>query len=125
MAERMLLRAQQKIEETRGPKHQYTLLAVNNLGNLYTHQGKLDDAEKLLIRALEGYEEVLDSQAFARYRPTLNTMSALGDVFKAQGNVTKAKTMYTRAFYGFEALPGPFSRECQHITHALASLEET
>jgi hypothetical protein len=42
-----------------GPHHTSTLDAVNNLGDLYTSQGKLDEAEKMCQRALLGYEKAL------------------------------------------------------------------
>jgi tetratricopeptide (TPR) repeat protein len=32
---------------------------VNNLGSLYSNQGKLAEAEAIYLRALEGYEKVL------------------------------------------------------------------
>jgi Tfp pilus assembly protein PilF len=42
------------------PKHTSTLNTVNNLGILYADQGKLDEAEKMYMRALQGKEEPFD-----------------------------------------------------------------
>lgn len=43
-------------EKALGPEHTSTLSTVNNLGILYSKQGKLAEAEGLFTRALEGYQ---------------------------------------------------------------------
>ncbi|KAK7973201.1 hypothetical protein PG988_007335 [Apiospora saccharicola] len=40
-----------------GPDHTSTLDTVNNLGNLYSEQGKIDEAEVIYQRALQGKEK--------------------------------------------------------------------
>jgi tetratricopeptide (TPR) repeat protein len=57
-AEEMYLRVLKGYEEARGPKHKSTLNTVNNLGNLYTDQGKTKEARKMFARAAEGYAYV-------------------------------------------------------------------
>jgi Tfp pilus assembly protein PilF len=47
-------RALQGKEKAWGPCYTLTLATVNNLGILYADQGKLDEAEKMYQRALEG-----------------------------------------------------------------------
>ena len=42
-----------------GLEHTMALLIINNLGLLYVIQGKLDEAEKLYQRVLQGYEKAL------------------------------------------------------------------
>ena len=43
-------------EGAQGPDHTSTLDTVNNLGVLYVDQDKLDEAEKMYQRALQGYD---------------------------------------------------------------------
>ncbi|CAG8979288.1 hypothetical protein HYALB_00012671 [Hymenoscyphus albidus] len=57
-AEQMYQRALQGTEKALGPDHTSTLRTVNNLGALYSNQGKLV-AEQMYERALQGYEKAL------------------------------------------------------------------
>jgi tetratricopeptide (TPR) repeat protein len=98
---------------------------VNNLGLLYADRGKLDGAEKMYQRALQGYEKALGLENVARHRPALITIWNLGDLFAAQGHLDKAKEMYSRACTGFQALLGPSSNECQLLERDIASLDAT
>ncbi len=52
------MRALRGYEKAWGLEHISTLDTVNNLGNLYSNQGKLVEAEKMYQRALEGYERL-------------------------------------------------------------------
>ena len=52
----MFKRALQGKEEVWGPDHASTLSTVNNLGNLYAEQDKLDQVEKMHQRELHGCE---------------------------------------------------------------------
>ncbi|KAK5550314.1 hypothetical protein LTR46_011682 [Exophiala xenobiotica] len=47
----MYLRALQGYEGALGPNHTSTLDTVNNLGNLYKNQGKLDESEQMYTGA--------------------------------------------------------------------------
>ena len=42
-----------------GAEHTSTLDTVNNLGVLYTDQGKMAEAEAMCLRALQGYENAV------------------------------------------------------------------
>jgi tetratricopeptide (TPR) repeat protein len=77
--------------------------ALQNLGDLYTDQGKLFEAEKMYIRALRGYEEALGPD----HTSTLDTVHNLGNLYKEQGKLTEAEKMYTRALRGMEEALGP------------------
>jgi tetratricopeptide (TPR) repeat protein len=112
-------------KEAWGPDHTSTLRTIGNLDTLYADQGKLDEAEKMYQRALQGYEKVLGLENVTRYRPALNTIWNLGGLFTFKGHLDKAKDMFSRAFTSFQALLGPSSNECQHITHSIASLDAT
>ncbi|KAF2473124.1 uncharacterized protein BDR25DRAFT_218886, partial [Lindgomyces ingoldianus] len=74
---KMYVRALEGYEKALGVEHTPTLGTVNNLGNLYNSQGKLDDAKKMYVWALEGYEEALG----AEHTSTLNTVSNLGNLY--------------------------------------------
>ena len=72
--------------------------AFNTLGDLYYDQGKLAEAEKMYIRALQGKEEALGPD----HTSTLSTVGNLGLLYKTQGKLTEAEEMFTRALRGFE-----------------------
>ena len=76
--------------------------AIHMLGLLYYNQGKLDEAEKMLLRALQGYEEALG----AKHTSTLNTVNNLGNLYSNQGKLDEAEKMYMRALQGKEEALG-------------------
>ena len=80
-----------------------TLNTINNLGLLYADQGKLDEAEKMYQRALEGYEKALGPD----HTSTLNTINNLGLLYADQGKLDEAEKMYQRALQGYEKALGP------------------
>src|SRR6267378_5826558 len=53
--------------------------ALYGLGLLYADQGKLDEAEKMYQRALQGYEKGLD------HTSALETVNRLGNLYSSQG----------------------------------------
>jgi tetratricopeptide (TPR) repeat protein len=55
----MYTRALAGFEKALGAEHTDTLMTVNNLGTLYSNQGKLAEAEQMYKRALAGYEKAL------------------------------------------------------------------
>ena len=79
------------------------LNAMNMLGLLYSDQGKLEEAEKMYIRALQGYEEALGP----KHTFTLNTVNNLGILYSDQGKLEEAEKMYIRALQGKEEALGP------------------
>ncbi len=85
------------------PENTSTLQTVNNLGLLYADQSKLAEAEKMYIRALQGYEEALGLELVPSYSPELNTMVSFGDLFSQTDRQNVAKEMYTRALSGYTA----------------------
>jgi tetratricopeptide (TPR) repeat protein len=68
------------------------------LGDLYRNQGKLAEAEAMVIRALQGYEETLGP----KHTSTLDTVNNLGVLYKDQGKLAEAEAIYTRALQGSE-----------------------
>ena len=76
--------------------------AFHNLGRLYSDQGKMDEAETMYQRALQGYEKAWGPD----HTSTLNTVNNLGNLYKAQGKMDEAETMYQRALQGYEKALG-------------------
>ncbi|KAJ5100914.1 hypothetical protein N7456_006966 [Penicillium angulare] len=73
------------------------------LGNLYSDQGKLKEAEEMYQRALAGYEKALGPD----HASTLNTVNNLGNLYSDQGKLKEAEEMYQRALAGYEKALGP------------------
>jgi tetratricopeptide (TPR) repeat protein len=77
--------------------------AFYNLGDLYKNQGKLAEAEKMYIRALQGYEKALEPDHIL----ILDIVNNLGILYRNQGKLAKAEKMYIRALQGKEKALGP------------------
>src|ERR1700722_15486107 len=73
------------------------------LGCLYADQGKLDEAEKMYQRALQGYEKAWGPD----HTSTLDTVNNLGLLYMRQGKLDEAEKMYQRALQGKEKAWGP------------------
>lgn len=99
--------------------------AFHNLGDLYSNQGKLAEAEKMYNRALQGYEHALGPELMSSYIPALNTMFNFGDLFSQTDRKDKAKVMYTRALSGYTTVQGPSSKWCSEIEGRLKALQLT
>jgi tetratricopeptide (TPR) repeat protein len=102
-SEQMYRRALDGYEKTYGLEHTETLDAVNNLGLLYTDQGRLKNAEQMLQRALSGYEKTCGPE----HIKTLDTVNNLGLLYADQGRLKDAQHMYQRAINGKEKAYGP------------------
>ncbi|KAH8657178.1 hypothetical protein BGZ60DRAFT_532027 [Tricladium varicosporioides] len=75
----------------------------HNLGDLYSGQGKLAEAEAMYLRALKGYEKALGPDHIS----TLDTVNNLGNLYKNQGKLAEAEAMYLRALKDYEKALGP------------------
>ncbi|KAJ5319624.1 uncharacterized protein N7506_012328 [Penicillium brevicompactum] len=64
--------------------------ALHSLGNLYSNQSKLKEAEEMLQRALTGYEKALGLD----HTSTLMTANNLGILYKDQDKLKKAEGIY-------------------------------
>lgn len=80
-------------EKALGLDHTSTLQTVNNLGNLYIHQGKLKEAEEMFQRALKGKEKALGPD----HTSTLATVGNLGNLYANQDKLKEAEEIYQRA----------------------------
>ncbi|KAI1847293.1 hypothetical protein JX265_013981 [Neoarthrinium moseri] len=72
--------------------------AFYNLGNLYSDQGKMQEAEEMYLWALRGFEKAWG----ADHTSTLSTVGNLGILYSDQGKMQEAEEMYLRALRGYE-----------------------
>lgn len=74
---------------TNGERHQNTLIALNNMGQLMRAKGELAAAEELLAGALRTSREVLGEWHYG----TINCVANLADVLRIQGRVDDARAL--------------------------------
>ncbi|MCJ1348933.1 hypothetical protein MMC31_007166, partial [Peltigera leucophlebia] len=77
--------------------------AIHRLGGLYADQDRMQEAEALFRRALEGYEKAWGPE----HTSTLDTVNNLGVLYADQGKMPEAEAMYRRALEGYEKAWGP------------------
>ncbi|KAJ5899180.1 hypothetical protein N7495_003924 [Penicillium taxi] len=77
--------------------------ACHGLGDLYSDQGKLKEAEEMYQRALAGYEKALGPD----HTSTLDSVHCFGILYWNQGKLKEAEEMYQRALAGYEKALGP------------------
>jgi len=92
-----------KLDSDRTDEKEVMLDAIHQLGCLHKNQGKLGDAEKMCMRALQGKVVALGPKHIS----TLNTLHNLGGIFQGQGKLGEAEKMYMRALEGYEEALGP------------------
>lgn len=73
---------------------------IFNIGHLNYMIGRLKEAEKIYMRALEGYEKAWG----AEHTSTLSTVNNLGILYTDQGKMAEAEKMYMRALRGFKKI---------------------
>jgi len=72
--------------------------ACHRLGDLYSDQGKMTEAEDMYLRALTGSKKAWGPA----HTSTLDTVNNLGVLYSDQGKMTEAEDMYLRALTGYE-----------------------
>jgi tetratricopeptide (TPR) repeat protein len=92
--------------------------AFHGLGDLYSDQGKLQEAEEMYQRALAGCEKALG----ADHTSTLNTVNNLGSLYSDQGKLKEAEEMYQRALVGYEKALGADHTSTLNTVNNLGSL---
>ncbi|KAF1817833.1 uncharacterized protein K489DRAFT_303975, partial [Dissoconium aciculare CBS 342.82] len=103
-----------------GAEHTSTLDTVNNLGNLYSNQGKMAEAEEMYVRALRGKEKAWG----AEHTSTLATVNNLGSLYKIQGKLAEAEVMYLRALRGYEKLSWASPTRIESLKESLLSVRQ-
>lgn len=94
--------------------------AFHNLGVLYADQGKLDKAEEMYQRALQGKEKALGRD----HTSTLDTVNNLGLLYAGQGKLDKAEAMLERALEGYEKRFGLDHPRCCSLRRDIAALQD-
>ena len=77
--------------------------ACHRLGDLYSDQGKMKEAEDMYLRALAGKEKAWGPA----HTSTLDIVNNLGILYSEQGKMKEAEDMYRRALTGYEQAWGP------------------
>ena len=96
----------------------HILNAANNLGILYSDQGKMKEAEEMYLRALAGKEKARGPE----HKSTLDTVNNLGLLYKNQGKMKEAEEMCLRALTGKEKAWGPEHTSTLDTVNNLGSL---
>ncbi|KAI9712572.1 MAG: hypothetical protein M1828_001673 [Chrysothrix sp. TS-e1954] len=89
-----------------------------SLGHLIASVGRLEEAEKMYMRALQGYEKALGQE----HTSTLDTVNHLGLLFTDQGKLKEAEKMYLRALQGYEKALGREHTSTLHTVNNLGNL---
>ncbi|KAJ6052763.1 hypothetical protein N7460_003297 [Penicillium canescens] len=93
---------------------------LHSLGLLYADQGRLQEAEKMYQRALEGKEK---AKALGRWHPsTLDTVNNLGIIYADQDRLQEAEAMYMRALEGYEKVRWQGHPSTLHTLNNLGNL---
>jgi tetratricopeptide (TPR) repeat protein len=71
-------------------------------GDVCSSQGRFDEAEKMYLRALQGYEKAWGPD----YTSTLDTVNNLGVLYADLERLEEAEKMYLRALQGYEKTLG-------------------
>src|SRR5439155_329029 len=101
-AEPLYQRALRDRERVLGADHPGTLTSVNDLGLLYSSQGRYRKAEPLFLRAFRDNERVLG----ADHPDTLGSVNNLGGLYESQGRYAEAEPLFLRALQGTERVLG-------------------
>ncbi|VDB99656.1 unnamed protein product [Peniophora sp. CBMAI 1063] len=92
-AEQRFLRAIEIRNQAYGPGNNYVAVNLNSLGELYLKQGRLDEAEPILLEALDARENRLGNGFDAAV-----TRENLAQLYEARGDGPKAKEIRARGF---------------------------
>ncbi|KAF2203800.1 FabD/lysophospholipase-like protein [Delitschia confertaspora ATCC 74209] len=92
--------------------------AIVLLGILNYDQSKLNKAEKMYQRALEGKEKALGRDHIS----TLNTVNNIGNLYRSQGKLDEAEKIYQRALEGNGKTLGQDHTSTLNTVHNLGNL---
>jgi len=82
-------------------------------------RGKLGEAEKMYLRALEGYEKAVGPRDTLTFIPVLNTIWGLASLFDRQDKVAEAGAMHSKALSGYHKVFGNDHPRCQTLREKL------
>ncbi|KAK9853410.1 hypothetical protein MYU51_006489 [Penicillium brevicompactum] len=92
--------------------------ALYSLGYLWADQGRLQEAETMYVRALEGKEKAWGRE----HTETLDTVNNLGAIYTDQGRLQEAEAMFERALEGKEKAWGREHTETLDTVNNLGNL---
>ena len=92
--------------------------ACHRLGDLYSDQGKMKEAEDMYLRALTGSEKAWGPV----HTSTLDIINNLGILYEIQGKMKEAEDMYLRALTGKEKAWGPAHTSTLNTVNNLGNL---
>ncbi|PVH92564.1 hypothetical protein DM02DRAFT_635247 [Periconia macrospinosa] len=84
--------------------------------------GRMDEAEAMYQRALQGYEKAIKPENLSTYVPALNTMWGFASLCDRQHQVEDARAWYSKALLGYEIVVGTGHPNCQRLRSSLADL---
>ena len=105
-------------EKAWGLEHTSTLLALHNLGDLYSIQGRWKEAEEIYLRALR-VEKVWGID----HGTVLKIVNNLGRIYHRQGKLVEEEKTYVRALQGFEKQVGKDHPSTQQVSGDLKRLQ--
>ena len=94
------------------------------LGDMFSDLGRLDEAEKMYQRALQGYEKTLGLETVKTYVPALNTTENLANLFRKADRFKEAEELYLRTIFGLESVYGHSNQRCQGVQEILNMLRD-
>jgi tetratricopeptide (TPR) repeat protein/nucleoside phosphorylase len=96
-----------------GPDDKRTLSRILDLGAFYLSQDKPDEAEGMLLQALQGYEGNIqpDKPIDIGHQATLTRINDLADLYNERGKFRKAEELYQLQIDGCKKALGPHNRE--------------
>jgi Tfp pilus assembly protein PilF len=105
-------------ERTLGPNHPDTIIALNNLANLYCSQGKLDQAEPFYLHILTSRERTLGPN----HPDTAKALNNLANLYRNQGKLDQAEPLFQRALSICEWILNPNHPDTAKALNNLALL---
>ena len=91
---------------------------LERFGRIFSQLGRFDEAEKMLQRALQDFEETGGSEHITIF----NMIYALGNLYTRSGDLSKAEKMYQQALQGFKKTFGPEHESVLSTFNSLGSL---
>jgi tetratricopeptide (TPR) repeat protein len=100
-------------EKALGPDNEETLSRMRDLGAFYLHQDKPDEAEGMLLQALQGYEKNIqpDKPIDIGHKRTLDHIKSLANLHQERQKFEKAEELYLLEIDGCKKALGPDNEE--------------
>lgn len=105
-------------EQQQGPDHPDVATSLNNLGRLYQHAGRFEEALPPLQRALTIREKHDGPDALS----VASTLTNLGGVFDSQGDAASAEPYFTRALKIYQTHPEAAPHSLVNALHNMESV---